>query len=409
MKKFLFLFLALAFLPALCGCGSESTPEATGSGIYFHDESGAPLSGWQEIDGRTYYLDRDGQAAAGIAELDGHTYLFGTDGVMATGLTEYGGKIYYLRTNGTMVTGWFSLDGQRYYLTTGGAAVGVTQVEDREYVFDSAGRLTSGWAEFPGGKAWGDENGHPVTGWQEIDGARYHFGENGILSTGWTLIDGWEYYFYGDGTPAQGKLEINGQKYCFASSGQRVILVNPRNTIPEGYTTELVTISGDHQIAAIAYEDCAAMLADCAEAGMQPVVVSGYRTQEYQEDLYQRRIDRYIDENGYTPEKAREMAGWSVAIPGTSEHQLGLAVDIVDNRNWNLDNSQEKMPTQQWLMENSWRYGWILRYPAGKSALTGIIYEPWHYRYVGREVAAEIHELGLCLEEYLLMLTPSVG
>ena len=67
------------------------------------------------------------------------------------------------------------------------------------------------------------------------------------------------------------------------------------------------------------------------------------------------------------------------------------------------------MPTQQWLMENSWRYGWILRYPNEKSEITGIIYEPWHYRYVGRTVAAEIHGLGLCLEEYLNLLTGGVG
>ena len=98
-----------------------------------------------------------------------------------------------------------------------------------------------------------------------------------------------------------------------------------------------------------------------------------------------------------------------MAVPGTSEHQLGLALDIVDNKNWYLDESQAKMPTQIWLMENSWRYGWILRYPGEKSHLTGIIYEPWHYRYVGKTVAKEIHELGICLEEYLDMLTVSVG
>ena len=90
-----------------------------------------------------------------------------------------------------------------------------------------------------------------------------------------------------------------------------------------------------------------------------------------------------------------------MAIPGTSEHQLGLAVDIVDKHSQVLDNSQADTPAQQWLMEHSWEYGFILRYPEGKSEITGIIYEPWHYRYVGKEAAAEIHELGLCLEEYL--------
>ena len=103
------------------------------------------------------------------------------------------------------------------------------------------------------------------------------------------------------------------------------------------------------------------------------------------------------------------MAATEVAMPGTSEHQLGLALDIIDNRNWNLDESQASMPTQQWLMENSWRYGWILRYPNEKSEITGIIYEPWHYRYVGKTVAAEIYNLGVCLEEYLQSLTAGIG
>ena len=98
-----------------------------------------------------------------------------------------------------------------------------------------------------------------------------------------------------------------------------------------------------------------------------------------------------------------------MAIPGTSEHQLGLAMDIIDSANWKLDESQAKMPTQIWLMENSWRYGFILRYPDGTSEQTGIIYEPWHYRYVGKEIAAEIFELDVCLEEYLENLTTSVG
>ena len=90
-----------------------------------------------------------------------------------------------------------------------------------------------------------------------------------------------------------------------------------------------------------------------------------------------------------------------MAVPGTSEHQLGLAVDIVDRSNQNLDESQEDTAVQQWLMAHSWEYGFILRFPTGKSDITGIIYEPWHYRYVGRDAAKEIYDRGICLEEYL--------
>lgn len=90
-----------------------------------------------------------------------------------------------------------------------------------------------------------------------------------------------------------------------------------------------------------------------------------------------------------------------VAVPGTSEHQTGLAMDIVDVNNQRLDESQESTAVQKWLIEHSLEYGFILRYPTGKSEITGIIYEPWHYRYVGREDAEQIHTLDVCLEEYL--------
>ena len=95
-----------------------------------------------------------------------------------------------------------------------------------------------------------------------------------------------------------------------------------------------------------------------------------------------------------------EAARW-VARPGTSEHQTGLAVDIVSLSNQMLDETQESTPEFQWLAENAWKYGFILRYPEDKSEKTGIAYEPWHFRFVGKEAAAEIHDLGLCLEEYL--------
>lgn len=87
--------------------------------------------------------------------------------------------------------------------------------------------------------------------------------------------------------------------------------------------------------------------------------------------------------------------------PGTSEHQLGLAVDIVDADYQLLNHAQEDTAVHQWLLEHCWDYGFILRYPADKGDVTGIIYEPWHYRYVGREHAQAIRAAGLCLEEYL--------
>ena len=102
-----------------------------------------------------------------------------------------------------------------------------------------------------------------------------------------------------------------------------------------------------------------------------------------------------------TQEQAEAETAKSVAVPGTSEHQLGLALDIVDKSYQMLEEDQQDTPAQQWLMANCWRYGFILRFPKDKEAVTGITYEPWHYRYVGEEVAKTITEGGLCLEEYL--------
>ena len=409
LKKHLYLLLIPVLLLVLVLCLPKAEPPQVHSGIYFYDEKGNPLTGWQDIEGSRFYLGQDGQAHVGIQLIDGDHYYFLPDGAMATGWTETPGGSYYLRSNGTLVTGGFSMEGQRYYLTLDGALTGIREVDGSRYVFDKSGKLTSGWADLGSkGRAYGDLNCHPVSGWQTLDGSRFHFGPDGLLSTGWAEIDGLRYYFNEDGSPAQGKLTVEGVRTSFGSNGQEIILVNPWNYLPEDYTVELTDIGGEHKIASIAFADFQKMFRDCEEAGMKPAVCSSYRTQEYQGGLYQRRIERYV-EDGYSREEATVLAGKSVALPGTSEHQLGLALDIVDDRNWNLDESQAEMPTQQWLMENSWRYGWILRYPNEKSQLTGIIYEPWHYRYVGREIAAEIHKLDICLEEYLMMLTPGIG
>ena len=131
-----------------------------------------------------------------------------------------------------------------------------------------------------------------------------------------------------------------------------------------------------------------------------PVICSAYRTQDFQQTLYDNKVSEWM-EQGYSREEAREKAGHQVAVPSTSEHQLGLAVDIVDVNYQLLDTNQENTAVQKWLLENSWRYGFILRYPTDQTDVTGIVYEPWHYRYVGKEYAQDIYKKGLCLEQYL--------
>ncbi len=185
-----------------------------------------------------------------------------------------------------------------------------------------------------------------------------------------------------------------------------LVLVNPWNKMKENYLPELRQVTWgyedeDQYMDARAAEDMIRMIHDCAEAGNDPFVCSAYRSMEKQEYLFNNKIARLVYEEGVDPKEAPAIAAMSVAIPGTSEHQLGLAADIIDYNYPYLDEKQEEMPTQKWLMEHCWEYGFILRYPNGKTDITGIIYEPWHYRYVGLEPAQEIHELNITLEEYL--------
>lgn len=180
----------------------------------------------------------------------------------------------------------------------------------------------------------------------------------------------------------------------------QLTLVNPWHPLPENYHPQLATVENSYQVD----QRCAAALSDllaaCRAEGLQPVLCSAYRTQEKQASLYQNLVAKR-QAQGLSLAQARESAATEVAIPGTSEHQLGLAVDIVDASHQVLDHTQEDTAVQQWLMAHCWEYGFVLRYPPDKGELTGIIYEPWHYRYVGRDHAQAMHSTKQCLEEYL--------
>ena len=177
-------------------------------------------------------------------------------------------------------------------------------------------------------------------------------------------------------------------------------LVNPWNPLPDDWTVDLVTLDDGHRVDSRCYEAYMEMINACKAAGYSPVNCSGYRTQETQQSLYDNKVQRLIS-SGMSEDEAKTEAAKAVAIPGTSEHQLGLAVDLVDANMQDLTSAQESTDTQKWLMANSWRYGFIHRYPNGKTDITGIIYEPWHYRYVGKDAAQEIFNRDITLEEYL--------
>ena len=144
------------------------------------------------------------------------------------------------------------------------------------------------------------------------------------------------------------------------------------------------------------------MIADArSKDNVRIIALSAYRDYDYQMELFENKVQRLQQEKGYSVGKAREEAKTVVAYPGTSEHQLGLALDLVDARHVKLDESQENTAAYKWLYEHCAEYGFIVRYPNEKTDITGIIYEPWHFRYVGVEAATYIMEHNITLEEYL--------
>lgn len=174
-----------------------------------------------------------------------------------------------------------------------------------------------------------------------------------------------------------------------------LIIVNKDNPIPESYDFTLTELDNGKKVDSRIYDDLQEMLNDMTAVGIYPVIGEAYRTAEEQEEIMQNYISDYIAQ-GYSEEDAKAEAKKWVAKPGTSEHQLGLALDINADTNYSSNEA-----VYNWLADNAYKYGFILRYPQGKEDITGIDYEPWHYRYVGKIAAEEIYNSGVCLEEYL--------
>ena len=183
------------------------------------------------------------------------------------------------------------------------------------------------------------------------------------------------------------------------------LLVNRANPLGEDYDVETRAVVNngtktDYQFDVRAVEKLEAMLKDAADAGYPVLIRSAHRTISYQKMLYTNKVNAYLNA-GYNQATAESEAAKWVAIPGTSEHNLGLVVDIVNvGYQGELDQYFEDHPLFTWLVENCADYGFILRYPKTKEAVTGIVYEPWHYRYVGEDVAHYIMDNDLTLEEY---------
>lgn len=179
----------------------------------------------------------------------------------------------------------------------------------------------------------------------------------------------------------------------------QLTLVNPQNPLDVDFNPALAMVD-DKYFDERASDALKAMLNDAKAQGLSPIICSAYRSIDTQRELFESQVERY-SYSGFSREEAENEAAKAVARPGQSEHNLGLAADIVSLYNQMLDESQSSTPEFIWLKENCQNYGFILRYPKDKEDITGVMHEPWHFRYVGEDVAKEIKDKGICLEEYI--------
>ena len=357
--------------------------------LYYFGGDGVLRTGWQEIDGQRYYFEGSGAALSGWLSHDGRRYYLNT-GVPETGWQEIGGEKYYFAGDGAMQTGWQTIGENRYYFREDGTAtVGYAQLEDGCYYFGEDAAMHTGWLDAQIGRTYFLPEGRQAFGWTEIEGSRYHFGEDGAMQTGWLKEGEYSYYLQEDGSAAVGPKQIDGYTYYFSPKGIHVVLVNRANPVPDYYEMKLVTVTGWHQVSDVCLDALVQMLADCNAAGIRYNFNSAYRSIAAQREILELRTQEHQADFNLSFEAARAKALQSVAYPGTSEHHLGLAVDLLGDE------------AIAWLTEHCWDYGFIVRYTAEKQDITGFIDEPWHFRYVGREVSLDMKDSGLCLEEYL--------
>ena len=198
--------------------------------------------------------------------------------------------------------------------------------------------------------------------------------------------------------------------------GRSLMLLNRKYELPENFQWDLVYWSNGNPVDAMylnceernsvqavdkaAYQPLKDMFAAASKAGVPLQLVSPYRSIYLQDKLFTRSVNSYISQ-GYSEADAINKANYSRTFSGTSEHNTGLGFDILEYGNHSLSTSFEKTAQFKWLMENAENYGFILRYAKDKVDKTGIMYEPWHFRYVGVEHAKKINALGMCLEEYI--------
>ncbi len=203
------------------------------------------------------------------------------------------------------------------------------------------------------------------------------------------------YYNESEGVP----LSASMQEVSFDSSDWKLILVNKQHPIPDGYELPFGDINDEMKCDQRVLSPLKAMLKAAADDGINLAICSPYRDSNRQEGLFARKINNYL-EAGLSYMDAYNVTSQAVTVPGSSEHQIGLAFDIVCGSYYNLDEGFGDTEAGKWLADNSYKFGFVVRYLKGKENITGIEYEPWHFRYVGVDAATIMYNENLCLEEF---------
>lgn len=392
------VLVALLGVALLLPQPQSSAPETSAPATSIPDES-KPLSGWQLVDGNRCYFDPEtGALCTGWLELPEGKFFLNEKGNPTIGLFPCPQGTYYFDDAGHMITGWADTDdGKRYFAEDGTMVVGFLDLDGNRYLFDQGGVMCTGWKDLQGQRFYFDETGAMVTtpGWLPLDNGTWYLKEDGQPYTGWMQTDAARYYFLDDGSMAVGSFHIDDVYRYFSSDGNYIPLVNPWNAVPEDYEPRLVSIEGE-KMDSTCVDALRKLIQDARDAGLVCELNSGYRDMDTQVYLWNRRYNDYISK-GYSEEEAHRLTARRVAYPGTSEHHTGLAIDIVE--------LVEDGSLYEWFRQHAWEYGFIVRYKGEKESLTGIKDEPWHLRYVGKEVAQILQKNDWCLEEFMLQFT----
>ena len=238
---------------------------------------------------------------------------------------------------------------------------------------------------------------------RELEALRAETAEEGPGEQVKELAEGWP-----GGMPEarvykeRGEMDADGGLKILPEDMWCLILTNAEYPVPEDYEVELEAIPGTEQsVDKRIYEPLMAMIGDMKAQGLSPIVCSGYRTLDKQEKLFNRKVLSFV-KAGHTKEESYNLARQTISIPGSGEHCLGLAVDFYTRRYHKLERAFEDTPESKWLVEHAQDYGFVMRYGENKTDITGIQYEPWHYRYVGVEAAKYMKDNDLSLEEFYI-------